>query len=119
MSDKEREGKSFSERLQFRIAKLDGEDKRKADAHTDVRERERDLRRVKEHVHHKEREQDKETKEEKKPWSTLFSAVKDRDKDKSKLKDKEHESDQLERLTKMIGMCIIIPKPATLTNVSP
>ena len=68
MSDKERQGKPFSERLQFRIAKLDSEDRRKAEARTDGRERQRDLRRVKKHVHHREREHDKETREEKKPW---------------------------------------------------
>ena len=44
MSDKEREGKSFLERLQFQIAKLDSEDRRKAEARTDGRERQRDLR---------------------------------------------------------------------------
>ena len=61
-------------------------------------------------MHHREQEHDKETKDEKKPRSTLFSAVKDRDKDKSKLKGKERESDQLERLTKMIGMCLHHPQ---------
>ena len=61
MSDKEREGKSFSERLQFR-AKLDSEDRWKAEARTDGRERQRERRRVKKHVHHRKRKHDKETR---------------------------------------------------------